>query len=87
MKVSSGKRSMRSIDSPRSSDPKLLCAFPKPLTPNSIRCGGANTNAPRHLNYNGGYGIKMLVLTPNSSQEYPLYGIYTRPLPLYKPTQ
>ena len=30
---------------------EALCAFPKPLTPNSIRCGGANTNAPRHPNY------------------------------------
>ena len=33
------------------------------------------------------YGIKLIVLTPNFSQEYPLRRIYRRSLPLYKITQ
>ena len=33
------------------------------------------------------YGINPIVFTPNFSQKYPLHGIYTHPLPLYKPTQ
>ncbi len=44
---------MRSIDSPRSSDPKLCVHFQNPPTPNSIRCGGANTNAPATLTSQG----------------------------------
>jgi hypothetical protein len=35
------------VDSLSLIDPEALSAFPKPLTPNSLHCRGANTKAPR----------------------------------------